>query len=187
MMSMGMPAFSSTFSTPMWAIPLAPPPLSTTATFFLSPLTSFFSPISCAVTVLQNSTATSIITIFFILLLDVQYDDGFRGHLNGDRVLLQFGVLEGLGGDDGGVLEVVEVGHRTRGDDEEGQNCSPHLDTHLRQVVAGFGVANEFLHGLVNGLRGLAGIAEVLLQQSLQAVVAELLLVDVLGSLMPSV
>ena len=35
MISTGMPAFSSTFSTPMCAIPLAPPPLRTMATRFL--------------------------------------------------------------------------------------------------------------------------------------------------------
>ena len=33
MMSMGMPASSITFSAPMCAVPLAPPPLSTTPTF----------------------------------------------------------------------------------------------------------------------------------------------------------
>ena len=36
MMSTGMPALSRTFITPMCAIPFAPPPLSTTATRFLS-------------------------------------------------------------------------------------------------------------------------------------------------------
>ena len=34
-MSTGMPARSNTFNTPICAIPFAPPPLSTTATFFL--------------------------------------------------------------------------------------------------------------------------------------------------------
>jgi hypothetical protein len=45
-MSMGMPARSNTFSTPIWAVPFAPPPLSTSATFFLCG--AFGEIVSCA-------------------------------------------------------------------------------------------------------------------------------------------
>ena len=57
----------------------------------------------------------------------------------------------------------------------------PHFDAEFGEVVAGFGVAYEFGYGLVDGLGGLAGVAEILFQEGLQAFVAELFLLAVLG------
>ena len=72
--STGMPAFSNTFSTPICAIPFAPPPLNTTPTFFRVLLTAMLSfsctsavlSLSCAFIVLHIIAANNVNTIFFI-------------------------------------------------------------------------------------------------------------------------
>ena len=65
-MSTGMPARSITFSAPMWAMPFAPPPLSTTATFFLIPDVPLPTRLSCAAMPTKASAANMINAILFI-------------------------------------------------------------------------------------------------------------------------
>ena len=48
------------------------------------------------------------------LLLDVQHDNRLGWHLDGNNVLLQFGILISLGCHDVGMLEIVEVGYVLR-------------------------------------------------------------------------
>ena len=70
MKSMGIPARSITFSAPMWAMPFAPPPLNTTATFFL-PTVGLDAVLSVCALIVQHISATITVVsrVLFISVL----------------------------------------------------------------------------------------------------------------------
>ena len=75
MMSMGMPASSITFSAPICATPLAPPPLSTTATFLRLGCGLYWA--QTCVTTIRHANKT-IQTVFLIDFLNAALFDAAK-------------------------------------------------------------------------------------------------------------
>ena len=69
MMSMGMPASSITFSAPICATPLAPPPLSTTATFLRLDCGLYCAQTCVTAVRLANNTIQTVFLIDFVFLI----------------------------------------------------------------------------------------------------------------------